>query len=225
MNLRVMTREASEAMKRRESEVDGSTVTWGGEEIFLPVYSRYQSNVVFEFGNSGIRQVVGKGKPEAIAVMWLQDLTDNVEGEVELPVIVGPNFGNLRQNVIQDQTLSTHDFEVVGRLNVRMEFSAGLDLEHEKLRLSQSRRHALEAYMAVDGQAEVARRQQAFMDDGVIDRSERREMNRAHRIALESRGRGMAQVGAYRSIKWMGRGIKDRLPGRKKAREREYQQS
>jgi hypothetical protein len=127
--------------------------------------------------------------------------------------------------VIQDQTLSTHDFEVVGRLNVRMEFSAGLDLEHEKLRLSQSRRHALEAYMAVDGQAEVARRQQAFMDDGVIDRSERREMNRAHRIALESRGRGMAQVGAYRSIKWMGRGIKDRLPGRKKAREREYQQS
>lgn len=74
--------------------------------------------------------------------------------------------------------------------------------------------------MAVEGDSEIARRQQSFMDDGVIDRDEKREMNKAHRRALESRGRGMAQVGAYRSVKWMGRGLYDRLPGRKKTRER-----
>jgi len=222
MSLRVYTHEATEVMKRKEADVDGDTVIWDDEDLYLPVYSRYQSSVVFEFGSTGFGQIVGKGKPEAMAVLWLQDLTDNIEGEVELPVIVGENFGCLRQNVIEDQTLKHHKFEIVGTVVVRMVFSAGLDLEHEKLRLSQSRRHAFQAYMAIEGEAEVARRQQSFMDDGVIDRHEKREMDKAHRRALESRGRGLAQVGMYRSIKWMSRGIKDRLPGRKKTREREY---
>jgi hypothetical protein len=221
MALRVVTHEATEVMKRRDAEVEGSTIIWDDEELYLPVYSRYQSNVVFEFGSKGFGSLLGKGRPEAIAVMWLKDLTDDVEGDVELPVIVGENWANLRQNVIEDQTFKTHKFSVVGTVRVRMVYSAGLDLEHERLRLSQSRRHAFEAYMAIEGEAEIAAHQQSFKEDGVIDRSEKREMERAHKRALESRGRGMAQVGMYRSVKWMGRGIKDRLPGRRKTKERE----
>ena len=43
------------------------------------------------------------------------------------------------------------------------------------------------------------------MDDGVIDKHEQKEMDKAHRRQLESRGRGMAQVKAYRSAKWMAK--------------------
>lgn len=221
MDVKINTHEDTATIKRKDATVNGDTVVWADEELVLPVYNRYQSNVVFEFGKSGVGQLIGKGKPEAIAVLWLQDLTDNVEGDVEFPVIVGENYGNLRQNVINDQALKDHKFEIVGTVTARMVFTSGLDLEHDKLRLSQSRRHAYQAYMAVEGDAEVARRQAHFADDGEIDKTEKREMARAHRHALESRGRGMAQLGAYRSVKWMGRGITDRLPGRKKTRERE----
>lgn len=89
----------------------------------------------------------------------------------------------------------------------------------------------------VEGEAETARKQEHFKDDGVIDKQEQKELDRVHKRQLESRGRGPAQIKAYRSAKWMikvgrpdtkqlslrGRqGFKDRLPGNKThTRERE----
>lgn len=73
----------------------------------------------------------------------------------------------------------------------------------------------------IEGEAEIARKQESFDDDGVIDKHEQKEIDRAHKRQLESRGRGLAQVKAYRSVKWMARGVADRMPGKKKTRERE----
>ena len=91
----------------------------------------------------------------------------------------------------------------------------------------------------VEGEAQLAKKQQSFNDDGVIDKHEQKEIDRAHKRQLESRGRGLAQVKPYRTAKWMTRvsvsgrdsrleaddkGIKERLPGQKpKTRERECQ--
>ena len=55
----------------------------------------------------------------------------------------------------------------------------------------------------MEGEAELARKQSHFKDDGVIDKQEQKELDRAHKRQLVSRGRGPAQVKAYRSAKWM----------------------
>ncbi|WVR03079.1 hypothetical protein IAU60_000068 [Kwoniella sp. DSM 27419] len=213
--LRVVTSEKVETLGKKDAEINGNSMTWDMDLLRLPVYSRYQSSVVFEIGKGGgPLSALGVGvKPDAIAVLWMQDLTDDVEQEVKLPILVGKDLSNLRQNAINDQTMKHHDFEVVGELTARLKLDSGLDEDHDTIRLGQSRRHALEAYDHIEGEAEIARKQEKFDDDGVIDKHEQKEIDRAHKRQLESRGRGPAQVKAYRSAKWMLRGIKDRLPG------------
>jgi hypothetical protein len=49
----------------------------------------------------------------------------------------------------------------------------------------------------------IAEKQAHFEDDGVIDKHEQKALDKAHKRQLESRGRGPAQVKAYRSTKWM----------------------
>jgi hypothetical protein len=93
---------------------------------------------VFEIGKaSGLLSTLGiKAQPDAIAVLWMQDLTDDVEQEVQLPVIVGKDLANLRQNAINDQTKKHHEFKVVGTLTARIKLDSGLDEDHEvRLRL------------------------------------------------------------------------------------------
>lgn len=87
--------------------------------------------------------------------------------------------------------------------------------------MKDSRRHAMEAYDHIEGEAELAKKQLSFKDDGVIDKHEQKEIDKAHKRQLISRGRGPAQFKPYRQAKWMAKGIVDRLPGRDKTRERE----
>ncbi|WWC90217.1 uncharacterized protein L201_005150 [Kwoniella dendrophila CBS 6074] len=219
--LRVVTSEKVETLSKKDVEVSGNQLTWDLDLLRLPVYSRYQSSVVFEIGKGGgPLSALGVGvKPDAIAVLWMQDLTDDVEQQVKLPILVSKNIDNLKLNAINDQTKKFHDFEIVGELTVRLKLDSGLDEDHETIRQGQSRRHALEAHDHIEGEAELARKQAHFNDDGVIDKQEQKQIDKAHKRQLESRGRGLAQVKAYRSAKWMMRGVKDRLPGQKKTRE------
>jgi hypothetical protein len=84
------------------------------------------------------------------------------------------------------------------------------------------RRPALTPSDHIEGAAEVARKQQAFNDDGVIDKDEQKAIDKAHKRQLEQRGRGKSQFKPWRTAKWMVRGMKDRVPlGKDKARERE----
>ncbi|WWD06363.1 hypothetical protein V865_004453 [Kwoniella europaea PYCC6329] len=219
--LRVVTSEKVETLPKKDAEVQGNSMNWDLDLLRLPVYSRYQSSVVFEIGKGGgPLSALGVGaKPDAVAVLWMQDLTDDVEQQVKLPILVSSNIQNLKQNAINDQTKKFHDFEIVGELTARLKLDSGLDEDHETIRQGQSRRHALEAHDHIEGEAEIARKQARFDDDGVIDKNEQKQIDKAHKRQLESRGRGLAQVKAYRSAKWMMRGVKDRLPGQKKTRE------
>jgi hypothetical protein len=131
--LRVVSSESTQVLPKKEADVSGNKISWQMDKLRLPVYSRYQSSVVFEIGKaSGPLAAVGiSNKPEAIAVLWMQDLTDDIEQEVKLPVLVGPNLENLRQNAINDQTAKHHDFNVVGTLVTKIKLDSGLDEDHE----------------------------------------------------------------------------------------------
>ena len=243
--LRVVTSEKVEVLPKKEAEVSGSTISWDMDTLRLPVYNRYQSSVIFEIGKGGgALAPLGIGvHPDAIAVLWMQDLTDDIEQEVKLPVLVGKKMETLRQNAINDQTAKFHDFQVVGTLTARLKLDSGLDDDHEVSTIAtflyadplmRDPEFAIESgkttrfrsivsgiYLIrlvaciveltsfpsdhVEGEAEVAKKQAHFRDDGVIDKHEQKELDRVHKRQLESRGRGAAQVKAYRSAKWMMR--------------------
>lgn len=132
--LRVVTSESSEVLAKKEAEVSGNTVKWDMDKLRLPVYERYGSSIVFEMGQANKAMALVPGiaaKPDAIAVLWLQDLTDDTEQEVKIPLLVGKDLDNLRQNAINDQTAKFHDFKVVGMLTARLKLDSGLDEDHE----------------------------------------------------------------------------------------------
>ena len=54
----------------------------------------------------------------------------------------------------------------------------------------------------MEGEALIAEKQAHFADDGVIDKQEQKEIDKAHKRQLESRGRGLGQLQAYRTGKW-----------------------
>ncbi len=208
--LTVKTSDSIAVVPKKEADVmeGGKSIRWGLDGVRLPVYSRYSSSVVFELGTpKALTKFVPrkKGEPDAIAVLWLQDLTDDIEQHVKIPIIVGDNLSNLRQNAINDQTAKHHNLKVVGWLETKLKLDSGLDEDHEKLsdKLSQSRRHALEAYDRVEGEAEVAEKNSHAMDDGVVDKDEEKAIKDAHKRQLIARGRGPAQLKVYRTGKWM----------------------
>lgn len=164
----MVTSEKVEVLPKKEAHVEGDTISWDMDQIRLPIYSRYQGSLTIGIGRaSGPLQALHiKDQPDAVAVLWLQDLTDDIEQEVKLPVLSGEqdDLTTLRQNAINDQTAKHHKFKVIGFLTIRLKLDSGLDEDHEvrvatgqrtrrggyelmkkKLRLSQSRRHALEA--------------------------------------------------------------------------------
>lgn len=130
--LRIVTNESSVELSKKDASVSGNTVNWENDQFRMPIYNRYASNCVFEIGKGdGMLSTLGvKKTPEAIAVLWLQDLTDDVEQEVKLPVLIGKDMATLRQNAINDFTKKHHGFEVVGFLTVRMKMDSGLDEDH-----------------------------------------------------------------------------------------------
>ena len=131
--LRIVTTDKVEALGKKEAHVSNGTVTWNIDTLRLPVYSRFQSSVVFEIGKaSNLLSTLGvKPKPDAIAVLWMQDLQDDIEQEVKLPVLVSDDISTLRQNIINDQTKKYHDFKIVGTLTARIKLDSGLDEDHD----------------------------------------------------------------------------------------------
>ena len=65
--------------------------------------------------------------PDAIGLLWLKDLVDDEEVDVEIPVVVGKGLRTLRQNVLNDFTAKTHDYKVVGHFKTRIRLDSGLD--------------------------------------------------------------------------------------------------
>lgn len=92
----------------------------------LPVYSRYASAFFVELREGGF-ELLDRG-PDAVALLWLQDIEENKEMDVDLPVWVGKNLKVLKQSVITDGFRETHQCEQIGTLRVRIKLDPGLDM-------------------------------------------------------------------------------------------------
>ncbi|KAG8908594.1 hypothetical protein FRB99_004882 [Tulasnella sp. 403] len=217
-NVVVSTTDSTEKLPKSAAKVDeAGRLSWEFDLLRLPVYSRYASSVFFEFGVGSSVMSIG-GKPDAIAVLWLKDLVDDEEVQIKVPVLVGKNLKQLKQNVITDFTKETHGFEIVGYLNVPIRLDSGLDMDHEKNAKSQARRHTFEAYDHIEGEALVAEKNAHAADDGVIDKEERKALKKAESRQLENRQRGIAGYKPYRTMKWVKEGIKSRIMPEKPAK-------
>jgi len=203
--LNISTNTSNFKIPSAEASVEGDAVVWNVDsQLRLPTYDRYSTAICFEVGSG----------PEALAPFWLQDIEDDVEREVRIPILTAQKPTQLRQNYINAQTAKTHTYEVIGHLIVTLRLDSGLDPDFERYAAEdRNTRHEFEAYDRVDGMAEVARKNAHFEDDAVIDKKEKKEIERARKKELESRQRGVAQFKPYRTGKWMKDGLK--LRGKK----------
>ncbi|KAG0149934.1 hypothetical protein CROQUDRAFT_39134 [Cronartium quercuum f. sp. fusiforme G11] len=207
--------------------------------IRIPIYDRYQSSVSFEIGKSGVVSTLGALLPIEdslhLSVLWLYTLEDDVETEIRLPILTGKKLKKLKQNVIGDQTKSTHDYKVCGYLKFKARLDPGLDPDHAKYANSAVARHTFEAFDNTEGQAEQALRNAHAMQhkrsstsssgsslstdnsgngltkklSSVLGKKSKEEkaIEDAHKKSLTSRHRGAMQFGPVRTTVWMKEGI------------------
>lgn len=214
------TTDSTEKIGNPVGSGDSSRATWDVEKVRLPVYSRYASSLTFEIGSKG---GVGplKGQPAAIALLWLQEIPDDEEVPVKIPILVSKNLRQLKQNFLNEHTPKGHEYKTVGWLTTMIRVDRGLDPDHEKYAKSQARRHAYETYDHIQGEALIAERNAHAYDDGVVDKEEKKALQRAHTKQLHNRHRGVAQFQPYRTAIWMKEGIKRRIIPKKKPAKRE----
>ncbi|GAA6056005.1 hypothetical protein JCM3770_002138 [Rhodotorula araucariae] len=180
------------------------------DDIRLPTYDRYSSALYFDYGGSAVKIGPVGSKMDAYATLWLADLIDDEPKEVRLPVIVAKS-PSLRHNYINDQCQKTHEYDIVAWLTTTVVLDAGLDADHEQYATTQAQRHEFETYDRIEGQANQAVINAHADDDGVIDKDEQRQIDRAHKKALESRHHGKLQYRSVRTLIWAKDGAKDRL--------------
>ncbi|KZS93944.1 hypothetical protein SISNIDRAFT_474054 [Sistotremastrum niveocremeum HHB9708] len=217
--LTISTTDSNDKVPASEAEVleEGRVTRWNLDAMRLPVYNRYSSSLTFEVGGGGI----GRGKPVALAILWLQDIVDDEETDVRIPIVVGKDLRQLSQNVLNDFTAKTHDYTIAGYLTTRIKLDSGLDEDHEAHAKTQARRHAFETYDHIEGEAQIAEKNSHAMDDGVIDKDEKKAISRAHSRQLHNRQRGIAGFRPYRTLVWMKQGIKSRIIPSKKSTKRD----
>ncbi|EFP75040.2 uncharacterized protein PGTG_01633 [Puccinia graminis f. sp. tritici CRL 75-36-700-3] len=224
-----------------------NTVVWANDSqipdhdhtlLRVPIYARYKSNITFQIGGDSVISSLLPGESSAhkhIAVLWLHTLEDDVEQQIRLPIVSGPNLTTLRQNFINDQTRAHHNYEVNGYLTFRARVDPGLDPEHARYAQSSVARHTFEAYDNSEGQAEQALRNAhalahkknpsgssdsaastnseghagTFRLSSIISSKspEEKAIEAAHKKSLSSRHRGAMQYGPVRTSIWMKEGI------------------
>jgi C2 domain-containing protein len=115
-------------------------------DIKLPVKYRYRSPIVFEF-HSG-----GKRKAEAYATFWLQQLEDNEETDIDIPIWTTRHPARLIQNYITENNSQNEpgleDLKEVGRLKFRGRFKAGMDESHKAFIVDNDSRETYETWEA-----------------------------------------------------------------------------
>lgn len=201
-----------ERIPRSAARQDGSDIIWAlgkGEENVerrLPIYNRYASALVFDIGGT---------KPNAIAVLWLQDIVDDEEQEVELDIMEGKDLDKLSQCYVSEHTkilyvycsllfprvswlnvTLRHPYDIIGKLHFTVRFDRGLDGEHAKLATDQKKQHTYDTYMAAEGMNTQLAEARAGRgeDDPKTKREKKLEKQDLHR-----RGRGVMQIKPVRS--------------------------
>ena len=176
--------------------------------ISVPVYDRYSTLLVFEFGRSPLP---GLNKPNAIAMLPLRELEDGQMTDVVLPVLHAANTKQLERNYINSQAKDTHDFEEVGTISMRLCVNPGLSEAFRPIATGARDRHEFEVYERLVGLPMRAEENSHANDDGIITRQERRAINRAQTEQLHMRHRGAMGYTPVRTAKWAKDGLKDHV--------------
>jgi hypothetical protein len=125
-SLVVSTTDSTEKIGSPVGDSDNARITWNVDMVRLPVYNRYSTALTFEIGSKG-GIGPGKGKPSALAILWLQDYLDDEEIDIKVPVLVSKDLRTLKQNYINEHTAKGHEYKVVGWLTTRIKIDTGLD--------------------------------------------------------------------------------------------------
>ncbi|EMC91278.1 hypothetical protein BAUCODRAFT_80682 [Baudoinia panamericana UAMH 10762] len=91
------------------------------QSLKLPVKRRYQSCLAVEFRKTGL----GKGKTGAFAILWLREVADEKEAEMEVPVYTG-DFQRARATCIENAG------DRVGSIKLKLTFWSGLGGAHSE---------------------------------------------------------------------------------------------
>ena len=133
---------------------EGDGVFWdmakkeGKNNVRLPVKFRYRSPVVFEFHQTGKRGA------SAYAVIWLHHLVDNTATDINIPIWTTKMGARLVQNYITEENVRAkevpglEDIEEIGRLQLRCQFKAGTDEDHERFVVDDDSRETFETWEA-----------------------------------------------------------------------------
>ncbi|KAI9720282.1 MAG: hypothetical protein M1828_005745 [Chrysothrix sp. TS-e1954] len=120
----------------------------GKYDVKLPVKYRYRSPVIFEF------HIANQRRPDAYAMTWLQNLIDNEDTPINIPIWKTKNGQRLTQNYIIEEnvpakeTPGLEDLQEIGRLQFRGRFKSGMDPSHEHFVSDNNTRETYETWEA-----------------------------------------------------------------------------
>ena len=120
----------------------------GKHDVKLPVKYRYRSPVIFEF------HIANQRKPDAYSIIWLQNLIDNEDTPISIPIWKTKNGLRLTQNYIIEEnvpakeTPGLEDLQEIGRLQFRGRFKSGMDESHEHFVTDNNTRETYETWEA-----------------------------------------------------------------------------
>jgi hypothetical protein len=151
LNLRTggSTGKISRTQCQKTEEGDG--IYWdiakkdGKHNVRLPVRYRYRSPVIFEF------HVADKRKADAFAVVWLHQLEDNKDENINIPIWKTDKGMRLTQNYITEENfrdIPDIKIEEVDRLQFRGRFKAGMDEDHSHFVTDNDSRETQETWEA-----------------------------------------------------------------------------
>ncbi len=153
VKLKLRTGGSSAIVKREQCTQAGDGLEWdisgtanNNSSPRLPVRYRHRSPVFFEF-----HQGVSHRHPEYFASVWLQELVDGEEREVDVPVWGCSNGTRLSQNfVTQANVAAVPDLDAheVGRLRFRARFKPGTDRDHLRFVGDNDSRETIETWEA-----------------------------------------------------------------------------
>ncbi|QVM06989.1 hypothetical protein D8B26_001694 [Coccidioides posadasii str. Silveira] len=130
----------------------------------LPVQHRYRSAVVVELPS---------GSTIGYSVIWLQDIADNEDAALDIPIWTTKNPQRLTQNYIkednweQKRSPGLEDLTIAGRLQLSCRFAPGFSEVHERLIADNNTRETFEAWEACIAEGVRERRVQVEVPENI----------------------------------------------------------
>ena len=207
--------------KRMHSNKDGSWQQKRGKKIYLAVSKRYASSMLIELRSN---QVL-KDKTSAWAVLWLKDIPDDEEKEIDLPVWTGDQetFKRVKDNVLQEMG------KKIGTVKLQLKFYAGLHEGHNRLK-DENVRSVMECLAVASENREIDESEQDMdksdsssdSDDGSSNNDPSDSANPINKIkdykeksgTLHRQHRGLMQWKLARKADWAQSKLTEDLPNK-----------